>query len=246
MSKRSIHVDLHMHSCLSPCGDAEMTPANIVGLASLSGLDAIALTDHNISLNVGAAMRAGEAYGVTVVPGMELETTEEVHVVCLFPDLETLTSFQQTVSDSYTQIDNKPEIFGEEIIMDEEDNILGYYPHLLLTPTGISIDDVIPMVSEMGGIAYPAHVDRDSYSVLSNLGAMPYGYPYGFAEISYECDIDALYEKFPFMKDYTLIHASDAHYPAFIADPGALLEVEELSPRGIIEALKTLQRGLIL
>ncbi len=246
MEKFGIRVDLHMHSCLSPCGDMEMTPANLVGLAALGGLDAIALTDHNITLNVPAAVRAGKEYGITVVPGMELETVEEVHVVCLFPDLEKLDEFQKLVTESYTQIPNKPEIFGEQVIMDENDEILGYYPNMLLSPTGLSIDEAIPMVLEMGGIAYPAHVDRDSFSVLSNLGAMPFDYPLEFAEISYECDLDALYEKFPLMKKYTLIHASDAHYPQFIADPGALLEVSENSPKGIIEALRSLPGGMIL
>ena len=246
MGKQRIHVDLHMHSCLSPCGDNEMTPVNLVGLSALNGLDAIALTDHNISLNVPAAVFAGEAYGVTVVPGMELETSEEIHVVCLFPTLELLEEFRQYVVASYVQVPNRPEIFGEQRIMNSDDEQTGEYPWLLLAPTGISIDDAIPKVLEMGGVAYPAHVDRDSYSTLSVLGAMPYGYPLHFAEISYECDPESLFAQYPFMREYTLIHASDAHYPQFIADPGAELEVEENTPEGIIKALRELPSGLVL
>lgn len=246
METRTVRVDLHMHSCLSPCGGKDMTPATLAGLCALNGLDAIALTDHNICYNVPAAMAAGEAYGITVVPGMELETVEEIHVVCLFPDLLLLESFQKTVRDSYVQTPNKPEIFGEQIIMNENDEIIGYHPDLLLTPTGLSVDEAIPLVLSMGGIAYPAHVDRDSYSVLSTLGAMPYDYPLNFAEISYDCDIDLLFEKYPFMREYSLIHASDAHYPAFLTEKGAMLDVRENTPKGIIEALKALPKGLVL
>ena len=235
-----------MHSCLSPCGDAEMTPANIVGFCALNGLDAIALTDHNIMLNVPAAVEAGKEYGITVIPGMELETVEEIHVVCLFPKLGMLEEFQKKVTGSYEQMPNKPDIFGNQVIMDADDNITGEYPYMLLSPTGISIDEAIPLVIGMGGIAYPAHVDRDSYSVLASFGAMPYGYPLNFAEMSYECDLDVFFAKFPFMKDYSLIHASDAHYPQFLADPGAELEVESNTPEGIIKALFDLPRGKIL
>ena len=246
MSLRTARVDLHMHSCLSPCGDAAMTPASIAGYACLNGLDAIALTDHNISFNVPAIMACGEAYGINVVPGMELETSEEIHVVCLFPDFDSLSRFQQTVFDSYEQQPNKPAIFGDQLIMNEDDEIIGEYPHMLLSPTGISIDDVFGMVDSLGGIAYPAHVDRDSYSALTTLGDLPYGYPHSFVEISYDCDPESLVNRYPSIRDLTLIHASDAHYLHRIPEKGAELEVEENTPQGIINALKSMKRGLIL
>ena len=118
-----IKADLHMHTCLSPCGDDDMTPYNAVNLAKLLGYDMIAVTDHNSCLNCPAAVRAGEAAGLVVVPGMELCTAEEIHNVCLFPSLDAATEFSDFVYDKMPDIINRPEIFGEQIITDEKDNI---------------------------------------------------------------------------------------------------------------------------
>ena len=111
---------------------------------------------------------------------------------------------------------------------------------MLLAPTGISIDDAIILADRFGGIAYPAHVDRDSYSVLTSFGALPYAYPHGFVEISMDCDREALLKQYPFLEDYRLIPASDAHYLEKIQERRTFIQVEERSPRGIIAALKKL------
>ena len=233
-----IRVDLHIHSDLSPCGDAMMTPGTIVGMAVVNGLDALAITDHNSSYNIPAAMEIAAAYGIVLVPGMELETSEEIHIVCLFPDYPSLTAFQKIVCDSYSPRDNVVEIFGHQHIYNSDDEITGEWEPLLLEPTGISIDDVFRLADEVGGIAYPAHVDRDSYSVLSSFGMLPYNYPHPFVEISCQCDSEQLKENFPELKNYKLLRASDAHYHEKIQEEGALLRVEEKSPAGIIQALK--------
>ena len=136
-------------------------------MAVVNGLDALAITDHNSSYNIPAAMEIAAAYGIVLVPGMELETSEEIHIVCLFPDYPSLTAFQKIVCDSYSPRDNVVEIFGHQHIYNSDDEITGEWEPLLLEPTGISIDDVFRLADEVGGIAYPAHVDRDSYSVLS-------------------------------------------------------------------------------
>ena len=120
-----LYYDLHIHSCLSPCGDDDMTPANLVGMAAVKGLDVIALTDHNSCRNCAAAMRHGEICGVTVIPGMELTTSEEVHVVCLFPSLENAMSFDQFVYERILPIQNRPDIFGRQQILDEQDQVTG-------------------------------------------------------------------------------------------------------------------------
>lgn len=241
MSYQKISVDLHIHSALSPCGDVMMTPGNLVGMAKINGLDAIALTDHNAMHNIDAALKIGEAYEMVVVPGMELETTEEIHVVCLFPDTEKLRSFQDVVVDSYgPKIPaNRPDIFGKQLIYNEEDEECGELERMLLIPSGITIDDVFGIVEELGGIAFPAHVDRDSYSALTTLGALPYGYKNGFVEISCECDKEELLKTYPELANYKLLPSSDAHYIDRIQEAGgAELLVDELSPKGVIEALK--------
>ena len=235
-------MDFHIHSALSPCGDDFMTPGNIVGMAVVNELDAIAITDHNSSENIPAAMAIAAEYGIVVIPGMELETAEEIHVVCLFPDLEAMSQFQRAVLDSYVPGENRPDIFGCQQIFNSNDQIIGECSRMLLAPTGISIDDAIPLADRFGGIAYPAHVDRDSYSVLTSFGTLPYQYPHGFVEISMDCDRQALLAQYPFLQDYCLIPASDAHYLEKIQERRTFIEVEERSPAGIIAALKSLRK----
>lgn len=241
MSYQKISVDLHIHSVLSPCGDVMMTPGNLVGMAKINGLEAIALTDHNAMQNISAAMKIGEAYDLVVIPGMELETAEEIHVVCLFPDTESLSAFQDVVVESYgPKIPaNRPEIFGKQLIYNEEDEECGELERMLLIPSGITIDDVFGIVEGLGGIAFPAHVDRDSYSVLTTLGALPYGYKNGFVEISCECSREEIVKTYPELEKYKLLPSSDAHYIDKIQEAGgAELLVEELSAKGVIDALK--------
>lgn len=241
MNYQKISVDLHIHSVLSPCGDVMMTPGNLVGMAKINGLDAVALTDHNAMQNIPSAIRMGKEYEVVVIPGMELETTEEIHVVCLFEDVEKLSEFQKIVIDSFGDKipSNRPEIFGKQLIYNEEDEECGELERMLLIPSGINIDDVFGIVENLGGIAFPAHVDRDSYSVLTTLGALPYGYNNGFVEISSECDKETLLKTYPELKNYKLLPSSDAHYIDKIQEAGgAELFVEELSAKGVIEALK--------
>lgn len=218
-----------------------MTPGNLVGMAKINGLEAIALTDHNAMQNISAAMKIGEAYDIVVIPGMELETAEEIHVVCLFPDTESLSAFQDVVVESYgPKIPaNRPEIFGKQLIYNEEDEECGELERMLLIPSGITIDDVFGIVEGLGGIAFPAHVDRDSYSVLTTLGALPYGYKNGFVEISCECSREEIVKTYPELEKYKLLPSSDAHYIDKIQEAGgAELLVEELSVKGVIEALK--------
>lgn len=233
-----IRVDLHIHSALSPCGDEFMTPGNIVGMAVVNGLDALAITDHNSSYNVPAALEIAKEYGIVLVPGMELETAEEIHIVCLFPEYANLQAFQEKVCGSYTPRENVIAIFGNQRIYNSRDEIVGEWEPMLLEPTGISIDDVFSLAEVCDGIAYPAHVDRDSYSVLSSFGMLPYHYPHSVVEISCECEKAKLLAQFPELKDYQLIRASDAHYHEKIQEEGALIRVNEKSPAGIIEALK--------
>ena len=177
-----LYYDLHIHSCLSPCGDDDMTPANIVGMAAVKGLDVIALTDHNSCRNCPAAMYHGEKYGVIVIPGMELTTQEEVHVTCLFPTLEDALAFDALVYEKLLPVPNREDIFGKQQIMDERDEVTGTVKNLLINATSISFDDVFSLAASFHGIAYPAHVDKPSTSLLSNLGFVPPGSTFTCAE----------------------------------------------------------------
>ena len=154
--------DFHLHSCLSPCADNDMTPSNIAGMGMLAGLQILALTDHNSTANCPAFFRAAEAVGVIPVPGMELETAENIHVVCLFETLSGAMSFGEEVAGRRFPIKNRPEIYGEQLIVDHEDNILGTDPKLLVVATGIGLTDLPEIVDRHGGVCYPAHIDRPS------------------------------------------------------------------------------------
>ena len=181
--------DLHIHSCLSPCGDMDMTPNNIVNMSKLMGYDIIALTDHNTCGNCEAAMKAGEAVGITVIPGMELCTSEEVHIVCLFPTLQDAKAFS-----------------------DENDNIIGYEEKLLITASGISTAKAVETVAKYNGICYPAHIDRSSFSILSNLGVIDKTFGFNCVEIFDIEKADELKEKHPIINNMRVVTDSDAHY----------------------------------
>ena len=168
-----IQYDLHLHSCLSPCGSDDMTPYNLVNMAALLGFDMIAVTDHNSCLNAQAAMEAGKQAGVTVVPGMELCTAEEAHMVCLFPTLEDALQFQVYVDGQSFEIKNRPDIYGNQLIMGEGDILMGEEPRLLLNATKITAQKAAHIVRLFHGAAFPAHIDRDSFSLLSSLGFIP-------------------------------------------------------------------------
>ena len=132
--------DLHLHSCLSPCAEDDMTPANIAGMGSLCGLQLMALTDHNSCGNCRAFLQACRQYGIVGVPGMELTTAEEIHLVCLFPDLEQAEAFDRAVQTKRFPIRNKPAVFGNQYYMDAEDKVLGEEPNLLIPATRLDLE----------------------------------------------------------------------------------------------------------
>ncbi len=203
--------DLHIHSCLSPCGDNDMTPANIVGMAFISGLRVIAITDHNSCLNCAPAMKYGEEYGVIVIPGMELTTSEEIHVVCLFPRLENALRFSDFVYEQLMDIKCKPDIFGYQFIVGEDDEIAGEVEKLLISATDISIDDVDALMDEYEGLWFPAHIEKDANSVLSNLGMIPPDSKFIMAEIKDFNRTDEIIEENPYLERCEILYNSDAH-----------------------------------
>ena len=168
-----LYYDLHIHSCLSPCGDDDMTPSNITGMAAVKNLDVIALTDHNSCRNCPAAIEAGKRLGITVLPGMELTTSEEIHVLFLFASLDRALSFDAYVYEHLLPVRNRPEIFGTQLIVDENDKVSGSLDKLLISATDIPFDETGKLADSFGGICFPAHLDKSSTSLISNLGAIP-------------------------------------------------------------------------
>ena len=220
-----IWYDFHIHSALSPCGDADMTPNNIVGMAKIKGLDAIAISDHNTVGNVPAAQKVGGELGVAVIAGMEVETSEEVHTLTLYPSYEAAKYVADKVYEALPDIPNRSDIFGEQYFMDSEDNITGREEKLLLSSAAISLEELFGYVREAGGLFIPAHVDRHSYSILTNLGFMPENIDIKYIELSKRVeDAEGYLESRPELKKYKIFRDSDAHYLEDISERTAFLE----------------------
>ncbi len=230
--------DFHIHSALSPCGDNDMTPNNIVNMAYLKGLNAIALTDHNCVKNAKAAMEVGEALGITVIPGMEIESLEEIHIVTLFPHIDNAIEAEKYVFSHMPIIPNREEIFGQQLIMDSDDNVTGKIDRMLITATELDIFKVFDMVKECGGIAYPAHIDRHSYSVISNLGFIPPELNTRTVEISKSVTNLEEYIKNKGVGGFNIIRSSDAHYLENILEKEENIEVLVNSAKNLIEYFK--------
>lgn len=206
--------DLHIHSCLSPCGDDQMTPPNIANMCALLGLDVIAVTDHNSCRNAGAVMEAARFFNLplTVIPGMEVTTAEEVHVVTLFPTLPDAQAAGEEVEAALLPVENQPEIFGHQRIMGAQEQPLGELSKLLINATSLSIDDMPDFARRYHGIAIPAHIDRSSNSLFANLGYFPDYLDFPFAEV-YRPERFFADDQHRDVRDRCIIlKSSDAHY----------------------------------
>ncbi len=216
----------------------EMTPNNIVNMALIKELDIIAVTDHNCAENLRSICKCAEGSNIIVVPGMEIETSEEVHLVCLFPDVNEALQVQEKVYEALPEIRNREDIFGCQLIMDENDNITGRIDRMLVTATGLGIDDVVGIVTKAGGVVIPAHVDRDSYSIISNLGFIPEAFNANYVEISMGCNLGEFIKSHPELTKYGLLRSSDAHYLGDILERESFIELEELSISCVLDTLR--------
>jgi len=235
----NLHYDLHIHSCLSPCGDNDMTPGNIVGMATIKELDVIALTDHNSCRNCPAIMKLAEAYGIIAIPGMELTTAEEVHVLCLFSCLEDALKWNDFVDAKRVLIENKPDIFGEQLIMNEDDRVIGHEPNLLINATNITFDECYDLITGHKGVMVPAHIDKDTTSLMSNLGFVPPDSKFKCIEVKNLANLHRIKKDNPYLEGCRVITDSDAHYLEHIHEPEYTLPVAEKSIQGVLDALVT-------
>ena len=214
--------DLHVHSCLSPCGDDDMTPANIAGMASIKGLGIVALTDHNTTKNCPAFFKACKVHGIIPVAGMELTTLEDVHLVCLFPDLESAMEFNREVEIRRSPIKNRPELFGRQQIMDHEDNVIEEEENLLLYATELSLDEGKELCESLGGAAYPAHIDRSSNGLIQVLGTFPETPYFTAFELRDKSNAEEYIKKYSLENKRHVIN-SDAHYLTDMRDKDAFV-----------------------
>lgn len=212
-----------------------MTPANLAAMCALAGLNVVALTDHNSCGNCAAFCQAARRNGLLALPGMELCTREEVHVVCLFPDLERSDAFSDYVGRLLPDVPNDREMFGPQIRMDSEDAVLGEETLLLAGAADIGLYDVHDLVDSFGGLAYPAHIDRPANSLLSQLGFWDTELKFPLAEVSLHCPED-LFTR-PDLRSLRHICACDAHYLHQIPDAYQFMEVPERTPQAVLDWL---------
>lgn len=206
-------VDLHIHTLLSPCGDLDMSPEVIVRRAVAAGVDAIAVCDHNTTLQTSVVCEAGRQYGLKVFRGVELTTREEVHCVAILPDAPSAERLQEWIDAHILRIPNNPDKLGDQIWVDENEMIAGEIEWYLNAPIDCSIEETSAKIAELGGLFIPAHVDRQSNGLFGQLGFLPpglamsaveYNFPERFAEIKKTC---------PALERYACYTASDAHFP---------------------------------
>ena len=223
------YYDLHTHSCLSPCADDDNTPNNLLGMASLAGIDILALTDHNTTRNCPAFFKAADNYGIIPIAGMELTTSEDIHVICLFEQLQSALDFDKHLNDYRIPIENRPDIFGRQIVTDENDLVIEEEQNLLSNATTISVEDVPAHVKKFNGICYPAHIDRDANGIISTLGTFPKTPFFSCVEL-HDGNKTAEYKEKYALWDKFFIISSDAHYLTDIKDKENFFELEGDSP----------------
>jgi PHP family Zn ribbon phosphoesterase len=204
--------DLHIHSCLSPCGDLDMSPRKIVETAIGCGLNIIAITDHNASENILATMQAAEGKPLTVLAGMEVASAEEAHLLALFDRMDSMAQFQQIVYEHLLAIAVDQRMIEEQVIVNEQDEVEGFNDHLLFGATSLPFQKLVDEVHRLNGLAIASHVDRESYSIIGQLGFIPEDLPLDALEISSFKTLEEAQSLFPDTNRYPLVKSSDAHY----------------------------------
>ena len=231
------YCDLHIHSCLSPCADDDMTPWNLVGMARVKGLDVIALTDHNTALNTPEAVAAGEAYGVQVIPGMEITSREEVHILGYFSSVQDALAAGDTVYAHLPQVENQPALFGNQIIVGPEDAPSGTLGKLLINATDLSVAEVCALVRSFGGVPVPAHINRGANGMIGALGLMPFLPEYPVVEVypGVACPAYATKGRF-------VLHSSDAHRLEDLQERTFSLDVQPTA-EDVVRLLRALDKN---
>ena len=225
--------DLHIHSCLSPCGSDDMTPANICGMAAVKGLQMIAVTDHNTARNLPAVKACCDAYGLLHIPGMEITTKEEVHLLGYFETVDQALDFSEFLRQHMPKQKNRPQFFGNQLVMDEDDNVIAEEDELLIGASDLRLAELVKIIRERGGVPVPAHINRGSNGLLVNLGFMPEELSFTAVEVwrCLPCPHTPQAGK-------VVLHSSDAHQLGDILEPEIKTALPELSAGAFLDMLR--------
>ena len=214
---RTFRSDLHIHTCLSPCSDLDMSPRAIVETSEKKGLDIIAICDHNSAENAAAAVRAASGRGLTVLSGMEITSQEEAHIIALFDEPNQALELQKVVYAHLPRGTAVETSIDEQIVVNEFDEVEGFNTKLLIGATDLSIQDIVDTVHDIGGLAIASHIDREMFSIIGQLGFIPEDLPLDAVEISANTPLEEARESFAMYGNFPLVTSSDAH---FITDIG--------------------------
>jgi len=217
--------DFHTHTLLSPCGDLNMTPENIINEALQNGIDIIGITDHNATRHCRLAVHYAQNRNIFVLCGAEVTTQEEAHCLAFFPNFEKLDAFQSFIEAHLPDIPNNPDYFGDQVQIDENLNIIYEEPRLLTAALKASIETIEKEVHRLTGIFIPAHIDRPIDSVISQLGFIPFDLNYEAVELSKYGNEEQILKKHPYLKNKTIVRGSDAHYLHNIGENTCNLEM---------------------
>jgi predicted metal-dependent phosphoesterase TrpH len=219
---RSFKVDLHVHTCLSPCADNRMVPRTIVERARQVGLDAVGICDHNAAANVRAVREAGNEAGIGVLAGTEVTTAEEIHLLALFDSEEKLLKFAALVS-NHLSGSNDPELFGDQIVVDKNGEPTALEERLLIGATDLGISRTVEEIHRLEGLAIASHVDRHTFSILSQLGFIPAELDLDGVELSQHAGPEEQYE----LRSLPVVRSSDAHFPEVMGSAFTSFFIEE-------------------
>jgi PHP family Zn ribbon phosphoesterase len=228
--------EFHTHTVLSPCAELEMIPPLIVQTALEKGIQIIAITDHNASGNVESVIQAAEGTDLLVLPGVEVQTLEDVHTICLFDTLEQLYALQNIIDKNLPDLPNQEDHLGAQILVDKDGDFIAFEERLLLTSTHFSLSDLFQHVQDLEGLFIPAHIDREAFGLIRTLGFIPTDINIETLEISRNISADEARERYPQSRDYPLIQSGDAHR----LDEILGLNLLPLKNRDIAEIRKTL------
>jgi len=235
---RRIKADLHIHTCLSPCSSLDMSPREVVNAALSQGLELIGVCDHNSAENALAVKKAGSRNGLMVIGGIEVASSEEAHILVFFDDDDDLVSFQEFI---YRHLDgtNDEHAFGMQVIADDEDGVSGFCDRRLIAATSIPAEAIVAAArkAKNESLVVAAHVDRESFSLIGQLGFIPSTLVLDAVEVSAQMTAIAARERFPDCRKYPIITGSDAHSPADIGKRFTWFTVEEGTVRDIKKAL---------
>ena len=223
--------DLHIHSCLSPCGDALMTPNNIAGMAFIKGLDVIAVCDHNSARNLPAVKAAADGMNVLLLPGMELTTREEAHMLCYFRTVQACMAFGEAIYAHLAPTPNNERFFGRQQVMNERDEEIDVEERLLIGALDLPFEACAARIREAGGLCVPAHINRGSSGVLGALGFLPQGVHYDALEVSPAAPLTAD------VTGYRLLRSSDAHSMEQMLEREFALEAKTRSVDAVFDAI---------